>query len=144
MKALAVIVILATLLCFADAQTSTTTNQIRVPETLYMTTASNLVSISNAVKIASGLRVGMTNADVDKYMHDHGYGWQTNVGGMSANRVTAWFYPLATASSSLVLETECSMPPTPGLFRWTNPLLKRAYIQSQGVDIIFITLTNGP
>ncbi len=140
MKALAAIVILATSLCSGRAQTSTAaTNVIRTPELLYITTSSNVMSISNAVKIASGLRVGMTKAEVDKYMHDHAM--PTNVVGLSVDRgrTTGCYYP-----GSLVLEMECSQPPTSGLFRWKNPLLKRAYIQSQGANIVSITLTNTP
>lgn len=43
----------------------------------------------------------------------------------------------------LVLEIQCNQPPTSGLFGWKNPLLKKAYIQSQGANIVSITLANG-
>ena len=110
-----------------------------------MTSRSNLVTISNAVKIASGLRVGMSKIDVDKYMRDHGMS-QTNVYSISLDRGRTLDcpYPLACSATSLVLAMECSQPPTSGLFSWKNPLLKGAYIQSQGANIIFSTLTNTP
>jgi hypothetical protein len=152
MKALAAVLILQTLLCSGQDQTpikvlslKTSTNGTAALGLAYMTSCSNLVTISNAVKIASGLRAGMPNADVIKFMHDHDMS-QTNVFSMSLDRGRALscFYPLAGVSTSLVLAMECSEPPTLGLYGWKNPLLKGAYIQSQGSNIIFITLTNAP
>src|SRR5439155_21177044 len=144
MKALAAVVIFAILLCSAQAQTSATpANSITAPGFLYITSRSNLVTISNAVKIAARLRIGMPKADVDKYLQDHGVS-QTNVYSMSLDRgrTLSCPYPLAGVTTSLVLEMQCSQPQTSGLFGWKNPLLKRAYIQSQGTNIISITLTN--
>jgi len=85
----------------------------------------------------------MPKADVDKYLQDHGVS-QTNVYSMSLDRgrTLSCPYPLAGVTTSLVLEMQCSQPQTSGLFGWKNPLLKRAYIQSQGTNIISITLTN--
>jgi hypothetical protein len=152
MKALAAVLILQTLLCSGQEQTpikalslKTSTNGIAALGLAYMTSRSNLVTISNAVKIASGLRAGMPNADVVKYMQDHDMS-QTNMFSMSLDRgrTLSCFYALAGVSTSLVLEMECSQPPTLGLYGWKNPLLKGAYIQSQGANIIFITLTNAP
>jgi len=100
------------------------------------------MSLSNAVKIASGLHVGMTGEDVGKYMQDHGM-IQTNIYSISADRGRTLICPYPIASGvSLELEMECSQPPTSGLFGWKNPLLKRAYIQSQGTSIISIIFTN--
>ena len=47
---------------------------------LYITNPTNAAGISNAVKIASGLLIGMAVADVHKYMREHGMG-QTLTGG---------------------------------------------------------------
>ena len=137
MKTLIGVLIFGTLLSRGFAQTSTT-NLIKTPELLYVTSSSNLTWISNAVKIAAGLRVGVTKADVDNYLHAHGM--QTNVGGLSLDRgrTMACFY------GSLVLDMECSQPPVSGLFGWKNPLLKRACIQVAGANITSITFTNPP
>ncbi|MCX6922820.1 MAG: hypothetical protein NT154_06350 [Verrucomicrobia bacterium] len=142
MKALGAFVILAAALSFAHAQTpAAATNRTL----LYMTNPTNAVSISNAVKIASDLRLGMTAPDVHKYMREHGMG-QTNLYSLSLDRghTLSCPYPLSGGGSSLMLEMECSEPPESGLFGWKNPLLKGAYIQSQGANIISITLTNAP
>jgi hypothetical protein len=143
MKALTTVVMLATLLWSGHAQISiAATNCITASGLLYMTSSSNLVSISNAVKVASGLWTGMTKTNVDKYMGDHG---MTNMGSISLDRgrTLSCPYTLGDAATSLVLEMECSQPPPSGLFGWKNPLLKGAYIQSQGANIIFITLAEG-
>lgn len=144
MKTLAAIVILAAPLWAGHAQTpDVPTNRIAAPKILFMTSQSNLVSISNAVKVAAGLDVGMTWADTDNHMQQHGM-MQTNVFWMSLDRgrTMSRAYPLAGVGTSLMLEFECSQPPKSGLFGWKNPLLKRAYIQSQGDNIMSITLTN--
>jgi len=145
MKALVAVVILAAPLCFGQAQISTNvTNAIVAPGLLYITGRSNLLSISNAVKIASALRVGMAATDVHKYLREHGL-IQTNFCSLSLDRgrTLTCPYPLAGAAASLVLEMQCSQL-KPGLFGWGNPLLSRAYIQSQGANIISITLSNAP
>jgi hypothetical protein len=123
MKALAGLILLA-LPCLGQAQT-------------------NLVTISNAVKIASGLHVGMPQADVHKYMQAHGM-TQTNVCSISLDRgrTLTCPYPLAEAAT-LTLEMHCTQAP-PGLFGWKNPVLDRANIQSGGSNIISIALTNAP
>lgn len=101
------------------------------------------MSISNAVKVASGLRVGMPGTDVHKYMDDHGMS-QTNVYSISLDRgrTLSCPYPLA-GSATLMLDMHCTSAP-PGLFGWSNPVLDRAYIQIQGTNLISIRLTNGP
>jgi hypothetical protein len=111
---------------------------------LYLTTSSNLVSISNAVRIASGLRVGMPVRDVQKYMQAHGL-VQTNVYAISLDRgrTVSCPYPLAGAAM-LMLDMHCTEAPKSGLFGWSDPVLDRARILNQGVDIITITLTNAP
>src|SRR5262245_11212482 len=129
MKALAATLLFQCVCCLGHAQT-TQTNRV-----LYMTTSSNLVSISNAVRIASGLRVGMAAADVQKYMRDHGM-TQTNVYWMSLDRgrTLACPYPLA-GGATLLLDMHCTKAPATGLFDWDDPVLDRARVQSQGADI---------
>lgn len=111
---------------------------------LYLTTSSNLVSISNAVRIASGLRVGMPVRDVHKYMQAHGL-VQTNVYaiGFNGGRTMSCPYPLA-GPAMLMLDMHFTEAPKSGLWDWSAPVLDGARILSQGVDIITITLTNAP
>ncbi len=109
-----------------------------------ITSGTNVASVSSAVRIASGLRVGMTKADADKYMQDHGLR-QTNVYSISLDRgrTLTCPYPLPGSSNSLMLEMQCSRV-RPGLFDWGHPVLSKAYIQSQGTNIISIIFTNRP
>jgi hypothetical protein len=138
MRTVAANLILFCACCFGHAQTSET-NRV-----LYVTTSSNLVSISNAVRIASGLRVGMAGSDVQKYMQDHGMA-QTNVYSISLDRgrTLSSPYPLA-GGATLMLDMHCTQAPKTGLFGWSSPVLDRARIQSQGTDIMTITSTNAP
>ena len=101
-----------------------------------------LAAISNAVKVASGLRVGMPGPDVSKYMREHGK-TQTDVRFISLDRDRTMTcpYPL-TGTATLMLEMHSTNAPF-GLFGWRDPVLDRAHIQYQGVDIISVTLTNG-
>lgn len=140
MKAVATIFSFLCVCCLGRAQTPNT-NRV-----LYVTTSSNLLSISNAVRIASHLRVGMADADVQKYMQDHGV-TQTNVNlysiSVDRGRTLHYAYPLA-GGASLYLDMHCTKSPPTGLFGWSDPVLDRARVQSQGADIISIALTNGP
>ena len=123
---------------FGEAQTPNT-NRV-----LYVTTKSNLVSISNAVRIASGLHFGMPGPEVEKYMQDHGM-VQTNVYSISLDRgrTVSCPYPLS-GNALLMLDMHCTQAPKSGLFGWSAPVLDRARIQSQGSDIVSITFTNAP
>ncbi len=135
---LAAISILFCACCFGQTQLSNT-NRV-----LHVTTSSNLTSISNAVRVASGLHVGMAGADVQKYMREHGM-VQTNVYSISADRgrTLSWAYPLA-GSATLMLDMHCTQAPKSALFDWSAPVLDRARIQSQAADVMTITLTNAP
>jgi hypothetical protein len=136
----ATVVVFAMLLRSTFAQSSTAaTNIIRAPEVLQITTGSNAMSISNAFRIASGLRVGMTMEAVANYMHAHGI-YQTNLYSISTDRGRTMSCPWG----NLLLDIECSQPPASGLFGWKNPVLKRAYVQIAGTNIVSITLTNSP
>jgi hypothetical protein len=143
MKALGTGLVFVCLLCLGRAQTYVT-NGITAPGTFYVTTSSNLLSISNAVKIASGLRIGMTGDDVYKYMHDHGM-VQTNVYSISLDRGRTMTCPYTLAGgASLMLDMHCTVAPSEGLFGWKAPVFDRAYIQSQGAEIISITPEGSP
>jgi hypothetical protein len=111
---------------------------------LYMTTSSNLLSISNAVKIASGLQVGMAGQDVQKYMQDYGL-VQTNIYSISMDgwRTCICPYPL-TDGATLMLDMHCIQGHTSALFGHSVSVLDGARIQSQGMDIIAIKLANTP
>jgi hypothetical protein len=143
MRALVAGLVFACLLCLGRAQTPIT-NGITASGTLYLTTRSNLMSISNAVQIASGLRVGMVGADIQKYMQDHGM-VETNVYSISLDRgrTMACPYPVG-GGATLMLDMHCTKAPTVGLFGWSAPVFDRAYIQSQGAEIISIMPSNRP
>jgi hypothetical protein len=138
MRALTITLIVFCTCCYGQTQTPGT-NRV-----LYITTSSNLASISNAVRIASGLRVGMVGLDVQKYMQNHGM-VQTNVYSISLDRgrTSSCPYPLA-GGAMLMLDMHCTQPPKSGLFGWSAPVLDRARIESQGTDLISIALTNAP
>lgn len=137
MKALLVSCVVFVPLCMGPAQT-VRTNGTPAPAAAYQ-----LLSISNVVKVASGLRAGMPGAEAHKYLQGHGL-TQTNVYSLSVDRGRTMKcpYPLA-GGATLMLEMHCTSAP-PGLFGWSNPVLDRAYIQSQGTNTISIKLTNGP
>jgi hypothetical protein len=143
MRALAAGLVFVCLLCLGRAQMSVT-NAITAPGMLYLTTHSNLLSMSNAVKIASGLRAGMAGPDVQKYMQDHGI-VQTNIYSMSVDRGRTLTCPYFLAGgATLMLEMHCTKAPPEGLHGWSAPVLDRAYIQSQGAEIISVAFTNSP
>jgi len=116
---------------------------------LYWPTNENLVSISNGVRIASGLLVGMSAPDVQKYMHEHGmtneFEGLTNMFSISLDRGRTLIspYPLA-GGATLMLQMHCTKPPPSGLFGWSHPVLDGARIQGQGDKVTPIALTNAP
>jgi len=99
----------------------------------------NNVTRAAAIKVASQLRVGMWEEDASKLVAKHSL---TNAVGIGA--VAGWgrFYTLADGTS-LVLDYRAREIARDG--RWGgNGELQRAFIQSNGVNIVFITLTNTP
>jgi len=143
MKALATALIVLCFLRLGGAQTPAT-NGVTASGMLYLTSRSNSFSISNAVKVASGLRVGMAGEEVRKYMEHRGMG-QTNVYSISLDRGRTVTYPYSLAGgTTLMLEMHCTKAPSTGLYGWSAPVLDRAFIQSQGADIITIIPTKGP
>lgn len=139
MKALVAGLVFVCLLCLGRAQTHAT-DSMTAPETPYVTSRSNLLSISNAVRIAAGLRVGMTGDEVYKHMQDHGMA-QTNIYSISLDRGRTMTcpYPLA-GGTLLMLDMHCTVAPSEGLFGWKAPVFDRAYIQNKGGEIISTTL----
>jgi hypothetical protein len=109
---------------------------------LLMSSNTNVLSVSNAVRIISGLRLGMAQTNVDRYMNAHG---MTNRIGMSLDRGehTAFYYDFPGTDSTLVLETR-SRRTGLGLFDWGDPVLQSGRIQRLGVDTFLITFTNAP
>src|SRR5262245_30432126 len=150
MNRLAAVMFFGALVFCGNAQISATiTNVIRTPELLYITTSSNVTAISNAVKMASSLRMEMTKPEVDHYLSERGMPTnvvETQTYGLSLDRgrTLSYFYPLPGNRSFLVLDMECTERPASGLSGWKNPVLKKAYIQSQGENIVSIALTNAP
>jgi hypothetical protein len=120
------------------------TNTVVAPGVFYVTTPANLTCISNAVKVAAGLRAGMSRAEVDTYMWDRGMVLTNNFSlSLDRGRTTSCFYAL-TDSTSLVLEMSSSTDARiPGV-EPRNSVLDAAYIKSGDAKFISITLTNAP
>jgi hypothetical protein len=108
----------------------------------------NRVTVAEAVKIASGLKVGMKEDDADEYLRIHGISgrvydtngavliYRTSVGD---NFFWTTFYPLKE-EFGLGLDYSNAYTTTNSLER--NGVLQGAEISSNSVDIISITLTN--
>jgi hypothetical protein len=99
----------------------------------------NNVSRAQAISTASRLRVGMWEEDASKILSTNGL---TNAMGIGA--VTGWdrCYGLSDGTS-LHLDYRARSIARDG--RWGgNGELRRAFIQSNGVNIFFITLMNAP
>lgn len=102
----------------------------------------NVFSLSNATQIVSGLKLGMAQTNVDRYLNAHGI---TNRGGLSLDRGhhTTFHYDFPGTDRTLVLETR-SKRTGPSLFDWGDPILESGRIQRLGVDTFLITFTNAP
>ena len=91
-----------------------------------------------AIELASHLRAGMREEDAKAYLEQHGL-----KAGMELGDSFGWsqFFPLAD-HCSLGLDFR------PKVFRpdgeWADGLLHAAYIQSNLVNIVFISITNAP
>ncbi len=101
-------------------------------------TATNQFTQAQAVKIASKLTFGMREDDATKYLVHHGF-----KDGLSAGDSFGWshFFPLSRGCS-LGLDIK------PKRFRpdgaWRDGLLQAAHIQSNGINIVSINITNAP
>jgi hypothetical protein len=111
-------------------------------DALIVSSNTNALSVSNAVRIISGLRPGMALTNVDGYLNARG---MTNCGGLSLDRGehTTFYYGFPGTDSTLVLETR-SRRTGPSLFDWGDPVLESGRIQRLGVDTFVITFTNAP
>ena len=100
---------------------------------------SNSVTRLEAIKVASQLRVGMSEEDASKFVAKRGL---TNAVGLGA--MTSWgrFYSL-TDGSSLVLDYR-ARPMTTNHWWEGKGVLEKAYIQSNSVTVLSITFTNVP
>lgn len=115
----------------------------RVAGQIYATNTSGVVSTNRigqaeAIKVASHLTNGMREEDAKRYLEQHGLGWNLSVGDSFGWSV---FFPL-TNGGSLGLDIK------PRRFRadgeWRDGLLEAAFIQSNCVNIVSITLRNAP
>lgn len=95
----------------------------------------NNVERAQAVKIASQLSVGMRQEDATKLLTQNGL---TNSINLGSGFSWTLFYGLADGSS-LGLSMRSSRPQPP---KRVNGLLEAAFIQSNGVNIVLITLAN--
>lgn len=136
----------------AHGQTPTiTTNRSSAPQALYFSSHTNLVSVSRAVEVASGLYVGMKEMDAYALLARGGItntitgtNGLTSVYSLSVGNSRGWTtgYPLAQGCS-IDLKMRASEVRTDGLWGG-NGLLEAAFIRSNGVGLISITLTNRP
>ena len=99
----------------------------------------NSVTRAEAIKAASQLKVGMWEEDAGKFLAKHGL---TNSIGVGAAGGWGRFYEL-TDGSSLLLDYTARELALDG--HWGgNGLLQRAFIQSNGSNIVTITLRRRP
>jgi len=98
---------------------------------------SNNVARAEAIKVASQLKVGMSEEDARKFLAKHGV---TNAIGLGALSGWSCFYNL-TDGSSLVLEYRPRAMTTNHWWEGKG-ILEKAFIQSNRVNIVSITLTN--
>ena len=100
---------------------------------------SNYVGRAEAIRVASRLKVGMWEENASKLLATNGLKYAIGVGA-----VAGWdqCYGLADGTS-LHLDYRARAIARDG--RWGgNGVLQRAFIQSNGVNIVSITLTNAP
>jgi hypothetical protein len=127
---------------------------------LYLSSRTNLVQVPQAIRVASHLHPGMSEADATKFLQQHGIGscvivtdgttnvyslsGTSNVYTLSIGSSLGWttFYELAEGCS-LGLEMRPSQIRTDRIWGG-NGLLKGAIIQSNGINIVTVTLTNNP
>ena len=103
----------------------------------------NVFSLSNATQIVSGLKLGMTQTNVDRYLNAHG---MTNGDGGSADEGENWnfYYVFPGTDRTLVLEMHSSKP-GPHFKDWGRErVLTGGRIQRVGVDTFLIAFTNAP
>ena len=99
----------------------------------------NNITRAEAIKSASRLRVGMWEEDVSKILSTNGL-----TSAMGIGSISGWdrCYGLSDGTS-LHLDYRARELAKDG--RWGgNGELRRAFIQSNGVNIVFITITNAP
>jgi hypothetical protein len=108
------------------------------------TNAPHLATVPEAVNIASGLRVGMRQRDVLKFLEHRGITYEsTNIYSASVGSAVGW-------TTSLPLAGGCNLgldmrPRKFGETPWgADGLLEGAFIESNHVHIISITFTNRP
>jgi hypothetical protein len=99
----------------------------------------NDVTRAEAIRVASRLRVGMWEEDASRILSTNGL-----KNAIGAGAITGWdrCYRLSDGTS-LHLDYRARELAKDG--RWGgNGELRRAFIQSNGVNILFITFTNAP
>jgi hypothetical protein len=94
----------------------------------------NKIDAADAAKAASHLQNGMSEQDIDKVLETNGLTVGYTIGGTAGG---TRFYLLSDGCS---LDLDVSLNPR----GWTNKIFRAASIQSNGVKIASITLTNRP
>ncbi len=148
------IIVLTSLLAACLAQAQTSTNLARASTNLAQASkaSTNRVAMRQAIKIASGLRVGMSETETLKFLEAHGVtsrvvdtNGDTLIESMSVGSGGGWAtaYPLADHGCILALHMRPSQRRSNG-FWGGNGLLESASIQSNGITIVSIAFTNRP
>jgi hypothetical protein len=140
MKKLAMTVLLMAAIAVSAQVSLIPTNQAA----LLVSSSTNTLSVSNAIRMLSGLRLGMEQTNIDSYLGKHGI---TNraFGNVSVDRGQHYYcyYDFPGTDCTLVLQTR-SRRTGPGLFDWGYPVLEGGCIRRVGVDTFLITFTNAP
>ena len=111
-------------------------------DALLLSSNTNVLNISNAVQVISGLKLGMAQTNVESYLNAHG---MTNRLSLSLDRGqhTHFYYDFPGTDSTLVLTTHCTRMGA-GLFDWKDPVLESGCIKRLDVETFSITFTNAP
>jgi hypothetical protein len=98
----------------------------------------NRIGSAQAIKVASRLKIGMSEGVVDRFLETNGLTGGCTVGGIHGG---TRFYLL---SDGCFLDLEVSARSMSTDLGWSNRILRAAWIQSNDVKITSIALTNRP
>jgi hypothetical protein len=98
----------------------------------------NGIDSAQAIKISSGLKVGMSEGEVGRFLETNGLTGEFTIGSHVGGTRS---YLL---SDGCTLCLDISLKSGSYTVAWTNRILRAASIQSNGVKIVSIILTNAP
>ena len=99
--------------------------------------STNTIGQTQAIIIGSHLTKGMKEEDAKRYLAQNGLGWSLSFGSSFGWHTT---FPL-TNGGSLCLDIQPKNKPD---VEWVDGVVQAAFIQSNGVQIETITLSNAP